>query len=377
MKNLLYYQQNTTFGLTERYLFDLARSVDRSKYNVHVMFPDVPELRQFESLSSWDISLHRTSEGLLTSNILRSVPRMLPIFRHIHPDLIHFNDPVLAGLVAGQLHRHASLVMTHHTPELDRGYSWKGRLLEKLAFRKRPFVIFTSENDLRTGVVRDGFREDNCTVVPYGIDVASFSRHSCRRSILQELGIPSEHRIIGNVARLVPQKGHEYLIAAARIVLSQRDDVSFLVVGSGSLIDELSSKVEHAGISQRFVFTGQRSDVPLVLSACDLFVLPSLFEGLCMAVLEAFAAGVPVVATKVGGIPSTVVEGETGTLVPPGDVEALAEAIIWMLGNPELARKMGLRGKRRVEKRFTIDAMITRTEAVYELHLSRRKNQIG
>ena len=166
-------------------------------------------------------------------------------------------------------------------------------------------------------------------------------------------------------------------LAAARIVLSQRDDVSFLVVGSGSLIDELSSKVEHEGISQRFVFTGQRSDVPLVLSACDLFVLPSLFEGLCMAVLEAFAAGVPVVATKVGGVPSTVVEGETGALVPPGDVEALAEAIIWMLGNPELARKMGLRGKRRVEKRFTIDAMIKRTEAVYELLLSRRKNQMG
>jgi glycosyltransferase involved in cell wall biosynthesis len=113
------------------------------------------------------------------------------------------------------------------------------------------------------------------------------------------------------------------------------------------------------------------------LSAFDVFVMPSLFEGLCMAVLEALAAGVPVVATPVGGIPSSVVDGETGTLVPPRDARALAESILWMLDHPEEARYMGMRGRQRVEEQFTVQAMVVGTEAVYERLLSRRNSQGG
>ena len=212
-------------------------------------------------------------------------------------------------------------------------------------------------------------------MVPYGIDVSYFRGDSNRQKVMQELGIPPGHRIVGNVARLVAQKGHEYLVEAARIVCPQFEDVTFVVVGDGVLREDLARDVIRSGLAARFVFTGQRSDVPRLMHTFDVFVMPSLFEGLCMAVLEAFAAGIPVVATPVGGIPSTVVDGETGTLVPSRDSDSLAKGIIWMLEHPEEARAMGASGKRRVQDRFSMGAMLAGTEAVYERLLFEHTNR--
>ncbi len=371
---LLFFQQNTTFGLTERYLSYLARGVDRRRYNVHLMFPGVPDFRQFELLESEEVCLHPLPAGLLASNVFRLVPRLLLMFRQLKPDLIHFNDPAVAGLLAGRLQKHAALVLTHHTPELNRRYGWSGKWLERLAFGSRPFVIITSENDRRMGIERDGIREEDSAVIPYGVDVSAFNVQFNSVEIRDELGVPPHHRMVGNVARLATQKGHTYLIEAAKIVLSQHGNVTFVIVGDGALRGKLSAQTMRAGIAERFVFTGQRSDIPRLLSAFDVFVMPSLFEGLCMAVLEALAAALPVVATPVGGIPSSVSEGETGRLVPLRDADALANAILWMLEHPAEAREMGLRGRHLVETEFTMEAMFAGTEVVYDRILSRREN---
>ena len=375
MIEILYFQQNKTFGLTERYLLDLARGIDRSRYHVHLMFPEVSELLPFEQLDSDGVCLHGLPANLVTGNVVHLVPKLLNAFSNLNPDLIHFNDPVVAGMLAGRLQQHAVLAMTHHTPELNRQYNWRGQLFERIALGGRPFVIFTSENDRLTGIKRDGIRSEDSAVVPYGINVPSFNGDFDRQSICDELGVSPTHRIVGNVARLVPQKGHDYLLAAAGIVLSNFEDVTFVVVGEGKLRDDLSAKVARAGLADRFVFTGQRADVPRILSIFDIFVMPSLFEGLCMAVLEAFAAGLPVVATSVGGVPSTVSEGETGILVPPSDANALADAILWMLGHPHERSEMGMMGKRRAEARFTVTTMLERTEAIYERLLSRPESE--
>ena len=375
LKDILYFQQNTTFGLTERYLSYLARGAYRCGYNVNLMFPDVPEMRRFEEMGGDGVCFHGLPSAPDTGNLVRLLPMILNMFRHLKPDLIHFNDPAVAGLLAGRMYRHADLVVTHHTPELNRRYGWRGQLLDRLAFGGRPFVIFTSDNDRETGIERDGIREEDSTVIPYGIDASSFNKRHDRNGICGELGVPPGHRIVGNVARLAPQKGHGYLIEAAKTVLSLDSNVTFVVVGDGALRDQLLDKVARAGLVGRFLFAGQRSDVPRLLSVFDLFVMPSLFEGLCMAVLEAYAAGVPVVATPVGGVPSSVIEGETGKLVQPRDANALGGAILWMLKHPEKARDMGLRGRRRVEKQFTLAAMLADTQAIYERLLSRRESK--
>ena len=374
---LLYFQQNLAFGLTEKYLYDLVRWTNR-QYRVHLVFPDAPELESFQQLKDEGVCLYSLPSDMFAGNSVRAILAFSHVFQRIDPDLIHYNDPAVSGILAGRVRRHPALVVTHHTPELDRGYNWRGRLLERLAFaRCEPHVIFTSENDRRTGIEKDGIRAEQSAVIPYGVDLEAFEESFDKTEICQEFNIPLEHRIVGNVARLVEQKGHDYLIAAAEIVLSNFKEVTFVVVGDGHIRENLASKVAHAGLSEHFVFTGQRSDVPRLLSAFDVFVMPSLFEGLCMAVLEALAAGVPVVATPVGGIPSSVVDGETGTLVPPRDAKALAEAILWMLDHPEEAGHMGMRGRQRVEEQFTVQAMVVGTEAVYERLLYRRNSQGG
>ena len=375
--DILYFQQNTSFGLTERYLSDLACGIDRCRYNVHLVFPDVPELRAFKHLSNNDVCLHYLPTRISEGSTARQLSWFLHMFRKLKPDLIHFNDPAVVGLLAGRLQRNAALVITHHTPELNRQYGWCGKWLERFAFGGCPFVIFTSESDLRTGVESDGIQEEYSTVIPYGIDAAAFGSRHDRLRTRQELGIPAGHRIVGNVSRLDEQKGHVYLIEAAKTVLSHDNNVTFVIVGDGPLRDKLIATAQRAGIVGHFVFTGHRSDVARLLSAFDVFVMPSLFEGLCMAVLEALATAVPVVAAHVGGIPSSVVESVTGKLVPPGAANALAEGILWMLQHPEEAREMGLRGRRRIENQFTIESMLAGTEAVYNRILSRREIKAG
>jgi glycosyltransferase involved in cell wall biosynthesis len=173
----------------------------------------------------------------------------------------------------------------------------------------RPEVVYTSEADR----ARD--RREPAHVVPLGVDLDRF--RGGRRVL--------EGRVVGNVARLAEQKGHRDLIEAARVVLDRHPDVRFVVAGEGELRAELEQLAEPLG--DRFQLLGHRGNVPDLLASFDVFAFPSRFEGLCLAVIEAQAAGVPVVASPVGGIRETVVEGSTGWLVPPRDPAALAERI--------------------------------------------------
>jgi glycosyltransferase involved in cell wall biosynthesis len=134
----------------------------------------------------------------------------------------------------------------------------------------------------------------------------------------------------------------------------------------------MEAKAKAMQLSEDVIFTGIRQDVPNILGLLDVFVLPSLWEGLPIALLEAMAAGLPVVATAVGGTPEVVVEGETGFLVPPRDPEALAEAILRLLREPDLRRRMGEAGRKRVAEHFSVEQMVQKTEALYE-HLLAEK----
>jgi len=211
-----------------------------------------------------------------------------------------------------------------------------------------PEVVYTSETDRAS----DG-RRLRTHVVPLGIELDRFA--SGRRVL--------EGRIVGNVARLAEQKGHRDLIAAALRVLEQHPDVRFVVAGDGELRGELEALA--APLGDRFEFLGERRDVPDLLASFDVFAFPSHFEGLCLAVIEAQAAGVPVVATQVGGIRETVVEGETGFLVPVGDAQALAERISWCLDHAQEARRVAAEARSRVQARFGIERMVAETLALY------------
>ena len=159
------------------------------------------------------------------------------------------------------------------------------------------------------------------------------------------------------MARLEPQKDHRTLIEAARLV----PEAEFVIVGDG----ELRGELERLAAGARVRFMGAREDVPELLASFDVFAFPSRFEGLCLAVIEAQAAGVPVVATPVGGIRETVVEGETGLLVPTGDPAALAAATRRLLEDRPAAEAMAAEAKRRVRERFSLERMVEATLRLY------------
>jgi glycosyltransferase involved in cell wall biosynthesis len=325
----------------EEYVAALARGVAARGERVAVLHPDDPVLAPFGELDAATESFDLDAGGLT-----RHLARRL---RELRPRIVHVTDVFPQAQLAARLAGARRLFVTHHTPELPRRDSVGGRLWQQVGWSTRPEVIYTSETDRSN----DRPRLLRTHVVPLGIELDRFS-HGVR--VL-------EGRIIGNVARLAEQKGHRDLIAAAPKVLERHPDVRFVVAGDGELRTQLEGLA--APLGDRFALLGRRDDVPDLLASLDVFAFPSRFEGLCLAVIEAQAAGVPVIATPVGGIRETVRDGETGWLVPPGEVHALAERICWCLDHPDEARAVALKAKARVRERFSVEQMVERTLALY------------
>jgi glycosyltransferase involved in cell wall biosynthesis len=174
-----------------------------------------------------------------------------------------------------------------------------------------------------------------------------------------------------NVGRLVEQKGQRSLLQAAAVVAEARPEVRFALAGDGPLREQLEEDIRRLELADNVVLLGAIDDVPSLLASADVFALPSLYEGLCYAVIEAQAAGVPVVATPVGGVPENVVPGETGLLVPPGDSGALAQALVWMLEHPAEAGALADEARRRAFARYSKRRMVEQTAALYRRPSSR------
>jgi glycosyltransferase involved in cell wall biosynthesis len=210
-------------------------------------------------------------------------------------------------------------------------------------------------------------------IVANGIDLSRFRLPASPCSLRSELGIPVHAPLIGVVARLEPEKGHRYLLGAMPHVLHRARDAWLVVVGEGSLDDELRSRAAALGppAADRIAFVGRRDDISAITADLTVAVLPSLREAQGISILEAMARTVPVVATRVGGIPEVITDGVDGLLVPPADAARLAEALSRLLADPDLRARLGAAGYRTVAERFSIDAQVRRIERIYDEELSR------
>jgi glycosyltransferase involved in cell wall biosynthesis len=329
------------WGAVEEYVAAVVRGLREREQEVVLLYPDDPVLAPFSELGVRTETFDLDALGL-TSRLARRLSRLRPRIGHV-TDV--FPQAQLAARLAGV----RRLYVTHHTPELPRRDNLAGRLWQSVGWAMKPQVVYTSDTDRRTDR-----RMLRAHVVQLGIDLERFRRG---RPVL-------DGRIVGNVARLAEQKGQCDLIAAAPHVLERHPDVRFVIAGAGELRAELERLAGPLG--DRVEFLGARDDVPDLLASFDVFAFPSRFEGLCLAVIEAQAAGVPVVATPVGGIRETVVDGETGWLVPPRDVEALAARISWCLDHPDEARAVAVAAQERILARFGVERMVAETIALYE-----------
>jgi glycosyltransferase involved in cell wall biosynthesis len=206
-----------------------------------------------------------------------------------------------------------------------------------------------------------------------GVDVARFAvRKGVSRA---ELGLREDLPIVGTVCRLVePKKGLAVLVKALARLNNRAEarPCQALIVGEGPAERPLRALCDALDVTPWVVFAGLRRDVPRILSSLDVFVLPSRYEGFGIAIVEAMAAGLPVIASKIGGIPEIVIHGETGLLVPPDDPGALADALRELTANPERAKAMGQRGRQRAKALFSVEAMVKQHEDLYEQLLTSR-----
>jgi glycosyltransferase involved in cell wall biosynthesis len=230
--------------------------------------------------------------------------------------------------------------------------------------------VFIAASELIQSILeRDGIARERIEVVHDGVNVEAIDRQPLVDAHA-EFWLPHGAPLVGNVAALAAHKGQKHLIAAAAKVVRELPDVRFLVIGEGELRDVLERQIRTLGLERHVLLAGFRADVLGLMKSFDLFVMSSITEGLGSAILEAMSCGKAVVATRTGGIPEAVVDGETGRLVPPRDEKALAFAIQHLLGRRDEAARLGAAGRTRVDQLFSVDHLVAGIARVYETRLN-------
>lgn len=272
---------------------------------------------------------------------------------------------VLGGLAARLVFPRPKVVYSEHNQIYSASDAHVSRFRHYVKLADR--VIAVSYDLERTLARRIGLR-DGVSVIHNGIDGKRFTRNpSAIAKIRAELGVAEDEFLVGTAVVISKQKGLVHLLGAAERVVRADPKVRFVIAGDGPLRAELEEKARVSGLGDKVRFLGYRSDIPDLVSALDTYVLPSLWEGLPLALLEGLAIGVPLVATTVGGNPEVIVPGENGYLVPPKDEGALADAILRVkAGGPAFAREVRERGRSRFERAFSEEAMTRAHESLYD-----------
>lgn len=299
----------------------------------------------------------------------RVVQRLAALIRDERIDLVHTheNRSHILGLLSARRAGVPAVASIHgFTRE-----TWKSagyNLLNLLFLRFAPHgrLICVSEA-MRRRLIR-GWRFPLATTVTVhnGIGRPRSAQEELRGDIRRELGIGRRQPVIAVIGRLSREKGQRLLLEAAPMVLAEQAQAVFLLVGDGPDRKMLEARVAEHGLGRAVRFLGYRRDAPEILRTIDLLAIPSLSEGISMVLLEAMSRAVPVVATRVGGIPEVVVHGETGLMVPPGDARCLARGLCALLDRPERAREMGEEAEKRARETFPLSLAAERIRRIYE-----------
>jgi glycosyltransferase involved in cell wall biosynthesis len=284
----------------------------------------------------------------------------------VHSYLFHAN---WFGTLAGRLAGVPVVIVSKRSMDVyaRRRERWACRLVNRLAH-----CVTAVAEAVREHVHREeGCPRDKIVVIPNGVDAEQF-RGAEVPPADEFPGMAGDGKVVGTITRLVWKRGHEELLEAAALVARGEPATRLLIVGDGPLRPSLEQRVKERGLNGTVRFLGAVPRAARLLPHFDVFVLSSVWEGMSNGLLEAMAAGRAVVATRVGGNPEVIVDGESGLLVPPRDPQALADAVLRLLRDPELARRMGEAARRRVEAEFTLPRMVRRLERLYDELLAPR-----
>ena len=325
------------------------------------------------------IGVHRVMALTRELNVikdLRALGQLIALFRRERPVIVHTHTSKagVLGRLAAWLTRVPVII---HTPHGHVFYGHFGRLrswfflqFERLLAKVTIRLIALTEAERDEHLERRVGRAGRFAVIPSGIDVKRFK--SAAGAIGQRpdgFACPPDALLIGSVGWLTPVKGHRFLIEALSRLKPSHPRLHVVVVGGGELREDLAALASALGVGDSVRLLGERTDVLECLAAMDLFVLPSLNEGMGRALIEAMAAGRPVIATRVGGIPAIVKDRRNGLLVPPGDASSLVAAIAELIQRPAWAKGLGAAASESIGARFGVTAMVRAVEGVYDAAL--------
>lgn len=368
LQTILYLSTSSGPGGAERVISNLSASLDPARYRAILCL----------FRPGW-IQEHTENRGVRTYVIptqgmfdWRWVLRVKRLLKDEHVDLIHAHefDANVQGTFVAALSG-VPLVATVH----GKNYFWE-KLRRRLAYQwvsRNATMVAVSENLKQFIVEKVGVDSGHVKVVYNGVDLLPHCGPDDIDQCRKELDLPTSDQIVGVVGNLYPVKGHQYLIAAIPAVLAKCPNTTFIFAGRGQLEGELKEQVHQLGVAPKVRFLGLRQDIPRILAVLHAFVLPSLSEGLSMAILEAMVAGKPVIATDVGGNPELVEDSETGYLVPSQNSQALADRLISLLMNRDRALQFGKVGQLRAQGQFSLRTMVREYQGIYDQCIEARR----
>jgi len=381
MIKIAYVVTPVEFGGSEKVNLTFLRNVDRNRFDICPILLTRPwengnvfieHLRQ-ENYFFYKIPVAQKprNEGRDYFRILRCIRNLYDILSKESFDLMHTHG-YFADIIATPLSKILGIphISTCHGFILNDRNLKVYNALDRFSLRLCNKVIAVSEG-IRDDLIKSGISGSKIIVIQNAVqnsyDADSFMENRLNRRRL--VGVEENEYVAGYVGRLSDEKGLRYLIEAGLLLKGQGEVFKILIIGDGPKRKELEDLSKGKGLERKIIFAGFQSDVENWLPAFDVFVLPSLTEGTPMALLEAMSAGIPVIATNVGGVPKIVENGVNGFLIDPGDFQALSEKIIILKENPVVRNKVVSEGINTTQKRFNVNEWCRKVESQYELLL--------
>jgi glycosyltransferase involved in cell wall biosynthesis len=338
------------YGGAERLVVDMVATADRARFSVDVAYVLKEQDALVPTIRAGGTLVH--SLGAVHNADLRWMAALRRLLARGRYDVVHFHLPYAAAfgqLVVASLSRSSrpGLVYTEHSLWGHANPVNRVLLRGSMGSREQLVAVSQASYDALPKSL-----QQRATTVVHGVDLSQSDslvarRAEVRASVRSELGVDDEEVLFLTVANLRPEKGYDVLLAAAKTIADGGLPIRFAAVGRGPLRDELHVRHAALGLGDRFTFLGQRDDVLRLLAGADAFVLASHHEGLPVALMEATSVGLPIVASRVGGIPQVLRDESEGILVPPGEPAALAQAIARVASDPELRDRLGRQAKLR------------------------------